>query len=138
MELMTLKEIKNELTKLNNQLENYFNQKKINFEKATGTTSSLKDVITSKTNFVFDKLTHYVIKDEVYDDKILEIQERISSLETLYFKEIERLKRYEDLTLIVFLKEEEKLKWREIDKMLNLGIDYARTKYRLYRNDENI
>jgi hypothetical protein len=132
---MGLSEIKNELIKLNNQLENKLTLKGINFEKATGTTLILKDVITSKTNFKFDKFTHYVIKDEKYDEEILYLQKEINAWEKLFFEEIERLIKYEELPLIIFLKEEEKWKWWEIDKVLHYAEGGARLKY--YRSKKN-
>lgn len=137
IEELTIKDIKNELVKLNNKLENRLQLKKINFEKATGTNSALKDILTSKTNFVFDKLTHYVIKDDQYDEEIYYIQKEIASYEILFYKEIERLQKYDDLSLIIYLREEENWKWFKIDKLLNYSQDYSRLKYNRYINEKN-
>lgn len=130
---LSLKQIKNEINKLNNQLGTYLRLKELEFEKATGTTSRMKEVLVSRTDFVFDKFTHYIIKNENYDDKISSIQQSILAYEELLFKEIERLKKYDDLPLIVFLKEEEEWTWRKIDKALSYAEDTSRTKYKRYK-----
>jgi hypothetical protein len=133
---LSLKQIKNELIKLNNQLGNYLKLKEINFEKATGTTYKFKEIITSKTDFIFDKFTHYLIKNEDYDNKIDSLQQSILSYEQLLFKEVDRMKKYDDLPLIVYLREEEDWSWKKIDKTLNYAEDYSKVKYSRYKNNQ--
>lgn len=134
IQTMSLKDIKNEITKLNNQLLTYLNLKQISFETATGTTSRMRDILVSKTDFVFDKFTHYLIKDEKYDNKIYSLQQSIAEYEKLLFREMERYRKYDDLSLIIYLREEESWSWRKIDKVLNYSDDVSRVKYSRYKN----
>lgn len=133
---MSLKDIKNEITKLNNQLLTYLNLKQISFETVTGTTSRMKDILVSKTDFVFDKFTHYLIKDEKYDNKIYSLQQSIAEYEKLLFREMERYRKYDDLSLIIYLRDEENWSWKKIDRILNYSDDVSRVKYSRYKNEK--
>jgi hypothetical protein len=136
IQTMSLKDIKNEITKLNNQLLTYLNLKQISFETVTGTTSRMKDILVSKTDFVFDKFTHYLIKDEKYDNKIYSLQQSIAEYEKLLFREMERYRKYDDLSLIIYLRDEEKWSWKKIDRILNYSDDVSRVKYSRYKNEK--
>ena len=132
---LTLKQAKNELTKLENELDLYLTKKKINFEKTQPKASRIKDIVVSKSNTIFDSFSHYVIKDEECDDKIYSLQESIVAYQSYITKEINRMRKYDDIALIVYLKEEENWSWKDIDKELNCGADYARTKYKRFKKD---
>lgn len=136
IQTMSLKNIKNEITKLNNQLLTYLNLKQISFETVTGTTSRMRDILVSKTDFVFDKFTHYLIKDEKYDDKIYSLQQSIAEYEKLLFREMERYRKYDDLSLIIYLRDEENWSWKKIDRILNYSDDVSRVKYSRYKNEK--
>lgn len=133
---MSLKDIKNEITKLNNQLLTYLNLKQISFETVTGTNSRMRDILVSKTDFVFDKFTHYLIKDEKYDNKIYSLQQSIAEYEKLLFREMERYRKYDDLSLIIYLRDEENWSWKKIDRILNYSDDVSRVKYSRYKNEK--
>jgi hypothetical protein len=132
---LSLKQIKNEILKLNNQLENYLNLKKINFDKATGSTYRFKDVIT-QTSFVFDKYTQYLIKDEDYDSKIISLQQSILSYEDLLIKEMKRVRQYDDILLIIYLREDLGWSWKKIDSTLHYSEGYSRVRYCNYKNQK--
>jgi hypothetical protein len=136
IQTMSLKDIKNEITKLNNQLLTYLNLKQISFETVTGTTSRMRDILVSKTDFVFDKFTHYLIKDEKYDNKIYSLQQSIAEYEKLLFREMERYRKYDDLSLIIYLRDEENWSWKKIDRILNYSDDVSRVKYSRYKNEK--
>ena len=76
-----------------------------------------------------------MIKDEECDDKIYALKDSILAYEKYLNNELNRMREYDDVSLIVYLKEEEQWSWREIDKFLNLGDDYSRTKYRRYKKE---
>lgn len=134
---LSLKEIKNQIWELKNKLDFYLTQKKINFTKTQAGAIQYKDVISS-SNSIFDKYTHYVIKDEEYDNTIYSLQESLASYEQLLVKEMKRMSKYDEVGLICYLREEEHKSWKQIDKLLHRGEDYSRTKYKRYKLDENI
>lgn len=134
---LTIGEAKNEIKKLENELDLYLTQKKINYYKTQGGAVQYKDVVTSRTNNVFDKFSHYVIKDEEYDIKIYGLQESILSYQEYIVKEMKRMSETDEIGLICHLKEEEKMSWKEIDRLLHRGSDYSRTKYKRYKSSKN-
>lgn len=112
---MTIGEAKNDLKRINNELELYLTKKQINFEKTQPQASKFKDVILSK-GFVNDKFLHYVIKDENLDSKIISLQKEILAIQTYIVNEIERISKIKGSEFIVYLKDEEKESWEHIAK----------------------
>ena len=131
---MTLKEIKNHITKLQNNLNFYMKKKQINFEKTQPTSIKLKDLVVDEGFKNWDPFMSYMIKDEECDKEIYSIQKELLAYQELLVDEIIRMKKSDDIPLIVFLKEEEKMSWKQIDKYLNYGYDYSRTKYKRFKN----
>ena len=132
---LTIREAKNEIIKLENELDVYLTKKKINFLKTQPGSMKYQDVITSATHNIFDKFTHYIIKDEEIDTKIYGLQESIVSYQEYIVKEMKRMSEYDEIGLIDYLKNEEKRTWKEIDDLLHRGKDYARTQYKRYKSD---
>ena len=131
---MDLKNLFNEIEKLENQLENQLRKKQINFERQLPKASKIKDIVVFGGNQIFDAFTSYMIKDEEYDNEIYSLQEKLLADQTLLIKEIQRMKKYDDtIPLIVYLREEKKWNWREIDKFLNYSDDVSRIKYFRYK-----
>ena len=116
MNRMTIREAKNEIEQINNELELYLTKKQINFEKTQPQASKFKEVILS-TGFVNDKFLHYVIKDEDLDSKIIALQKEKNAIENFIIKEIERILKNKGDEYIVYLRDEEKLSWEEIRKL---------------------
>lgn len=135
---LSIGETKNIIQNLQNKLELYLRKKQINFDKTQPKSSKIKDIVVSNSNTNFDCFTTYMIKDEECDDKIYKLQQEILAYQTYLNKEIMRMKKNDDLPLIVYLKEEEKMSWREIDKLLNHGEDYSRTKYKRYKKEQKM
>lgn len=131
---LTLKEIKNQIWELENKLEFYLTQKKINFVKTQAGAIQYKDVVSS-SNSIFDKHTHYIIKDEEYDNKIYSLQESLASYEQLLAKEMKRMSKYDEVGLICYLREEEDRSWKYIDKILHRSFGYSKVKYSRYKKD---
>lgn len=133
---LTVRQAKNIIKELQNELDLYLTKKKINFERTQPKASKMKDAIISKTGEIFDSFTTYMIKDEECDDKIYALQESILAYETYLSKELNRMREYDEISLIVFLKEELNWTWKEIDETLHNSCDYSRTKYNRYKKSK--
>lgn len=133
VEHLSLREANNEIIKLENKIDLYLTKKKINYIKTQPGAIRYKDVITSKTNNVFDKFTHYVIKDEELDETLFALTESLLAYQQFVVKEMKRMSQYDEISLICYLKEEENLPWKEIDKLLVYGEGYSRVKYNRYK-----
>lgn len=131
---LTIREARNEIEALENELDLYLTQKKINYYKTQPGAVALKDVVTSKTNNIFDRFTHYVIKDEIYDIKIYSLQEAIASYHEYIVKEMKRISSNGGNELIIYLRDEERLPWKEITKITNYSL---RQCHRLYNGTKN-
>ena len=132
-EHLTIREAKNELKKLENEFDLYLTKKKINFLKTQPSAIKYKDVVSS-SHSIFDKFTHYVIKDEEMDLKIYGIQESINAYQEFIVKEMKRISESGGSELIVFLRDELKLKWNDISKQTNYSERQARRLYNLSKN----
>lgn len=130
---LTIREAKNEIKKAENELDLYLTKKKINFNKTQPGSISLKDVMVDSSRNIFDKYTHYVIKDEEYDIKIIGLQETINAYEKYIINEIKRMSQTDEIGLICYLKEEEKKSWLEIDNLLHRSDGYSKVKYCRYK-----
>lgn len=131
---LTIREAKNEIEKLENELDLYLTQKKINYYKTQAGAIKYKDIVSSKTNSIFDKFAHYVIKDEEYDSKIYSLQESIIGYQEYIVKEMKRISQNGGNELIVYLRDEQKLPWNEITKITNYSL---RQCHRLYNEAKN-
>lgn len=136
---LTIKEARNEIEKLENELDVYLTKKKINYIKTQPGSSKFKDVITSKTNAIFDKFSHYIIKDEELDTKIYSLQESILSYQEYILKEMKRISNVEPYKLKVYELREDmefmrkynrKRYWIEIAESLNYSEKQVRRIYK--------
>ncbi len=118
---MTIREAKNDLERINNELELYLEKKQINFEKTQPQASKFKDVILS-TGFVNDKFLHYVIKDENLDSKIIALQKEANAIENFIIKEMDRILKNKGNEYIVYLRDELKLSWNKISRYTNYSL----------------
>lgn len=134
-EHLTIRQAKNELKKLENELDLYLTKKKINFEKTQPGSSKIKEVVTSRTNTIFDKFTHYVIKDEETDNKIYGLQQAILGYQEYIVKEMKRISDYGGSEFIIYLRDEEKMQWKEICKITNYSDKQARRIYNQFKYD---
>lgn len=136
---LTIKEARNEIEKLENELDVYLTKKKINYVKTQPGSSKFKDVVTSRTNAIFDKFSHYIIKDEELDTKIYSLQESILSYQEYILKEMQRISNIEPYKLKVYELREDmefirkynrKRYWIEIAETLNYSEKQARRIYK--------
>lgn len=136
---LTIKEARNEIEKLENELDVYLTKKKINYVKTQPGSSKFKDVVTSRTNAIFDKFSHYIIKDEELDTKIYSLQESILSYQEYILKEMQRISNIEPYKLKVYELREDmdfirkynrKRYWMEIAETLNYSEKQVRRIYK--------
>lgn len=126
---LTIKEARNEITKLENELDLYLTKKKINFEKTQPGSPKMNDILTSKTGMILDKFTHYIIKDSEYDSKIYSLQESINAYQKYVIEEMKRISENGGSELIVYYRDELKLKWEEIVKLTHYSLRQCHNLY---------
>lgn len=120
MDHLTIEGAKREIDKLNNELELYLEKKNINFQRTQPSSPVLKDIIPGKSDSipVFDKFTHYVIKDEECDNKIYSLLDSINAYERFIIKETKRLSEVEPIKLKIYLLKQEGKTFEQIGIML--------------------
>ena len=120
MDHLTIEGAKREIDKLNNELELYLEKKKINFERTQPSSPKLKDIIPGKIDSIpiFDKYTHYLIKDEECDNKIYQLLDSINAYEKFIIKETKRLSEVEPIKLKIYLLKQEGRTFEQIGEML--------------------
>lgn len=126
---MTLKECKNEIQRLQNNLRFYLNKKKINFEKTQPSSIKLKEITVDGGFKDWDPFMSYMIKDEECDKEIYILQKELNNYQTWFTNEMLRMLRYDDLPLIVYLKEEENKSWKDIDNLLHYAEGTTKKRY---------
>lgn len=129
---MTIGDAKNRINQIENELLYLTEKKIINFEKTQPSSPKLKDIVEGKSNskVVSDKYTHYIIKDDDLDNEIMALEKEKNSLDRFILNEIERLKKYDEIMLIEYYREQG-LSWKQIDRLLYKASGYSRLK--LYR-----
>lgn len=133
---LTLKEIRNNIVRLNNNIENYCGLKKIEFEKTQPKAMIFDKLKVDVSHVNYDLFIKYIIKSNKYDDKIIPLERELLQYQTLFINEIERMKRYDEVPLIEFLKYEVCLSWSEIDKFLYLADGTSKKKWNRYKTIE--
>jgi len=131
---LTIKEAKNELQKDINELDLYLTKKKINYQKTQPKGVNYDKVVVSGIPIAFDKFTHYVIRDEEYDDKIYSLEQSIYSWQEYIRSELERMSKYDEIGLIVYMREELEWNWNKIDKICHKSFGSSKVKYSRYKN----
>ena len=131
MDHLTLNQAKIEREKLINELELYLEQKEINFIRTQPKSPIMKDIIEGKSDGfrISDKLTHYMIKDEQFDEKIFALQKSINSYERFIINEMERINKAGGNYLIKYYRDVEKFSWNKISRLTNYSL---RQCHRLY------
>lgn len=133
---MSLRQIKNEIEKYTNQLRLWCEKKQINLKYTQPQGMKYKDIQVQSSIKDFDPFATYMIKDEECDEMIYRYQEIISSYQSLLASEIRRMKKFEDLDLIVYYKEEMRYSWVKIDQLLNYADGSSKKKYQRYKKGQ--
>lgn len=130
---LTIKEAKNEIKKLENELDVYLTKKEINRIKVLPSAARIKDIVVDSSHINLDNFLNYINRDEELDTKIYELLASIYAYKSYIAKELQRMSEYDEIGYIDYLKNTEKKSWKEIDKILHRGEDYSRTKYKRYK-----
>ena len=133
---LTISKAKNEILKLEHQLDVLATKKNINFLKTQPGAIKLKELVVDSSHTNYDSFLNYVQRSEAIDNEIYAILASIYSYKTFIAKELQRLSKYDEIGYIIYLREEEKKSWREIDRILHHGEDYSRIKYYRYKKDK--
>ena len=135
---LTIREAKNEIKKLEHELDVYATKKNINFLKTQPGAMKLQDIVVDSSRMNFDSFLNYTIRDEEYDTKIYGLLASIFSYQQYIAKELKRMSEYDEIGYITYLREEERKNWKEIDKLLHRGDDYSRTNYKRYQKEKMV
>lgn len=132
MDHITISQARNEIKKLESSLDLYLTKKKINFEKTQPSSPKLKDIIPGKSDTIniFDKFTHYAIKDEELDKTIYLIQEEINAYERFIISEMKRIAESSKSEQIIYYRDEEHKSWEEISKLVHYSVRQCQRKYK--------
>lgn len=134
---LTIREAKNEIKKLENELDVELTNQRINFLKTQPKAMQIKDIIVDSSHTTFDPFLNYVSRVEDFDTKVFGLLASIYSYKAYIAKEIQRMAQYDEIAYIEYLKNDEKKSWREIDKILLHGEDYSRVKYYRYKKQKS-
>lgn len=135
---LTIREVKNEIKKLENELNIYMTKKNINLLKIQPRAMQIKDIVVDSSHTNFDPFLNYIYKDEECDIEIYGLLVSIYSYKAYIAKELKRMSEYDEISYIAYLREEEKKSWREIDRILHHGEGYSKLKYIRYKKDKKI
>lgn len=133
---LTISKAKNEILKLEHQLDVLATKKNVDFLKTQPGAIKLKELVVDSSHTNYDSFLNYVQRAETIDNEIYAILASIYSYKTFIAKELQRLSKYDEIGYIIYLREEEKKSWREIDRILHHGEDYSRIKYYRYKKDK--
>lgn len=135
---LTISEAKNEVEALKHELEVYCTKRNVNFLKTQPSAINPQDIVVDSTHTNFDSFLNYVVRDEEYDTKIYGLLASMYSYQSFIAKEKERMSKNDEIGYIVYLREEEKKSWREIDKILHHGENYSKVKYARYKSKNKV
>ncbi len=132
MDHLTISKAKIERDKLVNELELYLEQKEINFIRTQPKSPIMKDVIEGKSDGfrISDKFTHYIIKDEKFDEKIFTLQKEINAYEKYIISEMERINKAGGDYLIRYYRDIEKYSWNKIARLTHYSLRQCHNLYK--------
>lgn len=133
---LTISKAKNEILKLEHQLDVLATKKNINFLKTQPGAIKLKELVVDSSHTNYDSFLNYVQRSEAIDNEIYAILASIYSYKTFIAKELQRLSKYDEIGYIIYLREEERKSWREIDRILHHGENYSKVKYSRYKSNQ--
>ena len=76
IEELSIKELKYKIKEIEDEIDMYLTLKKIEFAKTQPGAMTYKDIIVQGGE-PFDKFTHYTIKSDKYDKKIIELTDTL-------------------------------------------------------------
>lgn len=110
---LSIKEIKYNIKDLEAKLNFYLTKKAINFNKTQPGAIIYKDVVTN-SGMIFDKFTHYVIKDNEFDAKIYELTESILAYQTLLISKLKAISELDETEVKIIIDKINGLTYQEL------------------------
>ncbi len=127
---MTIREARNEIASLENELELYATKRQLNFEKTQPGAAKIKDIIVDSSHVGNDIFLNYTIKDEDLDVKITGLLESIKAYQEFIKKEINKnLENKRKKEKVIYLKNECCFNWKDISSILGIGEKQCRRLY---------
>ena len=130
----SIREAKNEIKMKENDLDRYLTQKKISYLKTQPQAIDYSKILVDSSHVNFDSFLNYQIKNENYDSEIFSLISSILMWQKYVADELYRMSQHDEIGLIIYLKEDEKKRWIEIDKLLHHAEGYSRLKYNRYNS----
>lgn len=135
---LTIKEAKNKIKQLENELDVYLTKMNLNYLKTQPVAVKINEIVVDSSHMSFDSFLNCFMKNEKYDSKIYDILVSIYTYKLFIVKELERMSKYDEIAYITYLRDEEDKSWKEIDNMLHRGAGYSKLKLIRYKNSNNI
>lgn len=118
---LSLKNVRNKIKELDNQLEYYLNKKEKALLKVLPQATKLKEVQVNSSRKSNDPLLDYVAIVEECDFYINEIQEELFSLQRYEEAELKRLQQYDEVERqVIYYKEELEYSWSKIEQLIDM------------------
>ena len=118
----------NELDGINNQINLFETLKETNNEE-TPKSVRLKEILVSGGKVNNDTICNAIINTDKYSEKLLSLYISKTAYEKYILEEIRRLKISAPAVCIAFLKEYQKLTWKEMTKVMDYSIAQCRRYY---------
>lgn len=125
---LTIKELKYKIKEIEDEIDMYLTLKKIEFAKTQPGAMTYKDIIVQGGE-PFDKFTHYTIKSDKYDKKIIELTDTLLTFQKRLNNKISNISNSDSKTFITYLREVEKLRWEEISKITHYSLRQVKRIY---------
>lgn len=132
MEHLNISKAKIQREQLVNELELYLEQKEINFIRTQPKSPIMRDVIEGRSDGfrISDKYTHYIIKDQKFDEKIYALQKEINALEKYIISEMERISKAGGDYLVRYYRDIEKYSWEKISRLTHYSLRQCHNLYK--------
>ena len=92
----------------------------------------MKNIIEGKSDGfkISDKYTHYIIKDQKFDEKIFTLQKEINALEKYIINEMERINKAGGDYLVTYYRDVERYSWEKISRLTHYSIRQCHNLYK--------
>ncbi len=135
MKELTIRELKHIIKELEDDLDLYLTLKKINFYKTQPGAIKYKDIMTNQSMVISDRFSQYVIRDEEYDNVIFTKHQSLLAYQQRLLDKLKNINTSNERVLITYLREEEKMSWKEICKITHYSDRQARRIYQKGKDD---
>ena len=122
---LTIKELKYKIKELEDEIDMYLTLKKIDFVKTQPGAMTYKEVIVQGGQ-PYDKFTHYTIKSEKYDKKIIDITDTLLTYQKRLNNKIANISNSDSKTFITYLREKDKIEVTLCARVSRSGVECGR------------